>query len=95
MPLKQRTSITAIAKSYEMNLRKQGDSYVTHCMFHTDETLSMVLNEQRGEFLCFGCGAKGNAVHLIQQLEDVDHETALTILERTDECLKPTMTHLT
>ena len=93
--LRAMISVTEIARSYDMTLCRQGGIYITHCLFHTDETLCMYLHELSGEFLCFGCGAKGDAVHLIQQLEDVDHETALTILERTDECLKPTMTHLT
>ena len=94
--LRAMISVTEIARSYDMTLRRQGGIYITpHCLFHTDETLCMYLHELSGEFLCFGCGAKGDVVHLIQQLESVDSKEAVAILERTDGCLKPTMTHLT
>lgn len=35
---------------------------IARCPFHDDKTASMSINDERGVYNCFGCGAKGNAI---------------------------------
>ena len=42
-------------------LRKAGRNYQGLCPFHGEKTPSFSVNEERGFFHCFGCGAGGNA----------------------------------
>lgn len=44
-----------------IRLRKSGREYRCCCPFHDDSTPSMFVNDDKGVYHCFGCGAKGNA----------------------------------
>jgi hypothetical protein len=57
------TDIAELAREYGCKLRRSGDSYVTLCVFHREDTPSLRIHskgDRRGHYTCFGCGASGN-----------------------------------
>lgn len=41
-------------------LKRSGSNLIACCPFHEDDSPSLSINEEKGLFHCFGCGAKGN-----------------------------------
>ncbi|MFI3241565.1 MAG: DNA primase [Alphaproteobacteria bacterium] len=46
----------------KVKLTKKGREYVGLCPFHNEKTPSFTVNEQKGFYHCFGCGAHGDIV---------------------------------
>jgi hypothetical protein len=61
--------ITQIASKY-VKLKRLGRNYRGLCPFHKEKTPSFVVNFGRGEFCCFSCGLKGNALDFIKLMID-------------------------
>lgn len=57
-----------IGKSLELS--KVADGWKATCPFHSDQSISLLVNDKKGFYHCFGCGAHGDA---IQWLTDHDH----------------------
>lgn len=47
---------------------RSGDEWMVRCVFHDDSNASMQFNVAKGLFICFSCGARGNAKKLQKQL---------------------------
>lgn len=47
---------------------QKGKDYWCCCPFHDEKTPSCKINEDRGSFYCFGCGAKGDIFSLYTDL---------------------------
>jgi DNA primase len=63
-------------------LRKKGREFVGHCPFHLEKTASFFVNDDKGTFYCFGCGASGD---LIEYLIKKHRITFIQALERLAE----------
>lgn len=59
-----RLDIVAEFRAAGCNLRKIGDRYHTRCLFHADDTPSLVIYEKTQSFYCFGCLEWGDALNL-------------------------------
>ena len=62
-----------------LKLKHSGENYVlTNCPFpdHDDKNPSFSINLKTGNFLCFGCGQKGDVYELFSVLDDVSIEEA-------------------
>ena len=46
----------------EIKLTRRGPEYVALCPFHNERTPSFTVNDAKGFFWCFGCGAHGDAI---------------------------------
>lgn len=46
-------------------LRRSSNRYHTTCLFHADSTPSLVIYPETQSFYCFGCGAWGDALNLL------------------------------
>ncbi len=57
---KQRSLVALIGR--EVKLRPRGNEYVGLCPFHQEKTPSFYVNEKKGLYSCFGCGAGGDAI---------------------------------
>src|SRR5699024_10616833 len=73
------TDIVALISDY-VDLKKSGSSYVGLCPFHDDRHPSFSVNEQKKLYHCFSCGASGDAIEFVKNIENVDFQTALKIL---------------
>lgn len=58
-------------------LKRQGNSWVALCPFHTEKTPSFTVDPGRQRFHCFGCGASGDVLDFWQGWFEVDFKTAL------------------
>ena len=55
----EKPSIVETIAQY-LKLSRSGKEYKAHCPFHEDKTPSFSVSEEKGVFLCFGCGARGD-----------------------------------
>lgn len=60
-----------------LQLRKVGNGYQALCPFHTDSKPSLYVNEARGFFHCFGCGAGGNVFHFLMKMRGMGFPEAV------------------
>ncbi|WP_028055950.1 DNA primase [Sphingobium bisphenolivorans] len=59
--LRARTSLsTLIGRS--VKVQKAGREYKACCPFHNEKTPSFTINDEKGFYHCFGCGAHGDAI---------------------------------
>jgi DNA primase len=66
--VRQQTGIAALIGE-SVKLTKRGRSHVGLCPFHKEKTPSFHVNEERGFYHCFGCGASGDAIKFIQETQ--------------------------
>ena len=52
-----------------VELRRAGKEFVGLCPFHQEKTPSLRVNEDKGVFHCFGCGASGDVLDFVIQLD--------------------------
>jgi DNA primase len=65
--VRQQTGIVALIGE-SVKLQKRGRSHVGLCPFHKEKTPSFHVNEERGFYHCFGCGASGDAIKFLQEI---------------------------
>lgn len=53
-----------------VHLKKQGRSYVGLCPFHQDKKPSMHVSPEKQIYKCFSCGAGGDALRFVMELEN-------------------------
>ncbi len=70
------TPISTIIGHY-IPLNKKGSALVGLCPFHPDSKPSMNVNDARGMFKCFACGAGGDAITFVKDFTKVDFVEAL------------------
>ncbi|MGH9126608.1 MAG: DNA primase [Acidimicrobiales bacterium] len=70
------TDFVAVA-SEKMGLRKVGTRWVGLCPFHPEKTPSFSLNAEQGFFYCFGCGAKGDVITFVREIDQLDFVEAV------------------
>lgn len=69
--LKEKVNIVEVAESY-ISLEKRGASYWACCPFHHEKTPSFAINEANQYYHCFGCGASGDVIKFVCEMESVD-----------------------
>ncbi len=65
-----------------VTLKKRGVNYIGSCPFHNEKTPSFTVSPSKGICKCFGCGAGGNAVNFVMELENMSYPEALKYLAR-------------
>ena len=53
-----------------LDLIQRGNSFVARCPFHKEKTPSFSINDEKGLFYCFGCGAGGNILNFISKYKN-------------------------
>jgi DNA primase len=61
-------------------LKKQGERYAGLCPFHAEKTPSFTVNDQRGFYHCFGCGAHGDIISFVAEKEGLSFTEAVAKL---------------
>ena len=52
-----------------VRLKKAGNEYKACCPFHQEKTPSFWVNDQKGFYHCFGCGAHGDAIRFLTETQ--------------------------
>ncbi|PPE03195.1 DNA primase [Holospora curviuscula] len=74
--IRHRISIVDLVSRY-VKLRKKGITWSALCPFHQEKSPSFIVQELKGRYHCFGCGAHGDAVDFIKNIENITHIEAL------------------
>ena len=77
--LRDGNDIISVAESY-VQLKRTGNSYVCRCPFHSEKTPSCHFDPQRQFFHCFGCGAGGDVITFVRNIENLDFMDAVRFL---------------
>lgn len=75
--LKYKCDIVEVISQY-VPLQKKGGRYFGCCPFHNEKTPSFCVNN--GWYHCFGCGASGDVVKFVMEMESVSFCDAVKIL---------------
>jgi len=62
--LRSRTTLSAIIAP-SVKLTKAGREFKACCPFHQEKTPSFTVNDEKGFYHCFGCGAHGDAIRFL------------------------------
>ncbi|WP_303864559.1 DNA primase [Alkalibaculum bacchi] len=63
-----------------VTLKKMGTSHKCCCPFHVEKTPSFVVTREKQLYHCFGCGAGGNVITFIMEIEKLNFVEALKFL---------------
>jgi DNA primase len=66
--IRGRVSIVDVISRY-LKLRKKGTVHSALCPFHKERTPSFTVQESKGQYHCFGCGAHGDVIDFVQTVE--------------------------
>lgn len=83
-------NIVDIVSSYNIALKSEGSNFLGKCPFHKNSTnLSMMVSEKEQRYKCYTCGAQGNVVIFVRDLENVSYKEAVKIVnERWEDILQ-------
>ncbi len=74
--LKSIIDIVDVIGNY-VQLKKQGSNFVALCPFHSEKTPSFVVSPTKQIYHCFGCGASGDAIKFIMEIEKLSYPEAI------------------
>lgn len=77
--LKDKLNIVDVASGY-FSLEKRGTNYWACCPFHHEKTASFSVNESGQFYHCFGCGASGDVIKLVSEMESLDFMDTVKLL---------------
>ncbi|HVN51706.1 MAG TPA: DNA primase [Acidimicrobiales bacterium] len=63
-----------------VQLKRVGRRWQGLCPFHSEKTPSFSVNQEQGFYYCFGCGAKGDAITFVREVEHLDFVGAVELL---------------
>ncbi|MGB2326060.1 MAG: DNA primase, partial [Pseudomonadales bacterium] len=76
-----RTDIVDVIDS-RVKLKRSGRNYTACCPFHKEKTPSFSVAPDKQFYYCFGCGAGGNAIGFLMELEHLSFPEAVEELAR-------------
>jgi DNA primase len=79
------TTIASIAANVRLSevagdyfpVKKRGGRFVALCPFHRERTPSFFINDEKGNYKCFGCGAGGSAFRFIMEMDKINFPEAV------------------
>ena len=74
--IKRKTDIVGVVGAY-VALKKMGRHHKGLCPFHSEKTPSFMVNEEMGLYKCFGCGAGGDVIKFLMEIEGIEFREAL------------------
>ena len=90
--IKEKVLLSQIVRQ-DLPLQKKGREYVGNCPFHNEKTGSFFVNDEKGTFHCFGCGASGDVfeyvmkkrgVQFIQAVESIAEIAGIRLPEKKE-----------
>src|SRR5215831_16663065 len=80
--LRARLSLSDIVGRKVALKRRSGAEHAGLCPFHNEKTPSFTVNDKKGFFHCFGCGAHGDAAGFTMKTEGLSFPEAVEKLAR-------------
>jgi DNA primase len=77
--LRNRLSVSEVI-GRRVKLTRAGREFKACCPFHNEKSPSFTVNDQKGFYHCFGCGAHGDVVGFVMQNENRSFPEAVEIL---------------
>jgi DNA primase len=77
--IKQTADIVEVVGDF-VSLKKKGANYSACCPFHNEKTPSFNVNPVRQIYKCFGCGAAGDAIKFVMDVDGIGYGEALRYL---------------
>lgn len=74
--IREKASIVAVVSDF-LSLKKSGKNYLGLCPFHGERTPSFTVNEEKGIFHCFGCGAGGSVFNFLMRAKGITFPEAV------------------
>ena len=66
--------------SEHVQLKRVGSSWTGLCPFHSEKSGSLNVSAEKGVYYCFGCGAKGDVITFVREIEHLDFVGAVEVL---------------
>ena len=66
-----------------VSLKKDGREHKGCCPFHKENTPSFTVNDDKGFYHCFGCGANGDIFDFLMEMDNIDVKEAARRIEGT------------
>lgn len=79
--IKARLSIVDVIQGF-VSLKKSGKNHIGLCPFHDDKNPSMQVNDEKGFFHCFSCGAGGDVFGFLMRYSNIGFPEALRELAK-------------
>ena len=79
--IKEKADIVQVISQY-VSLQKSGSGYKGLCPFHSEKTPSFHVNPVLKFYHCFGCGASGDVIKFVQEIEHLSFRDAVMRLAR-------------
>jgi DNA primase len=75
------TDLVGLVRQY-VDLKRAGSSYKGLCPFHAEKTPSFCVTPDKGLYHCFGCGAGGNAINFMRDINKMSFPEAIEALAK-------------
>lgn len=77
--LRDSNDIESVIAGY-IDLRRRGKTLTGLCPFHNEKTPSFTVYPETSSYYCFGCGAGGDVINFIRNIENLDYIEAIKFL---------------
>lgn len=77
--IRDNNDIESVISSY-IDLKRRGKNLVGLCPFHNEKTPSFTVYPETASYYCFGCGAGGEVINFIRNIENLDFTEAVKLL---------------
>lgn len=79
--IKSRNDIVDVISSY-VSLKRAGSNMQGLCPFHSEKSPSFTVFTATQGYYCFGCGAGGDVITFVRQIENLDYVSSLEFLAK-------------
>lgn len=73
-------------------LKRHGREFQACCPFHNEKSPSFTVNDEKGFYHCFGCGAHGDVIKFVMEFDKRSYPEAITDLANEAGIALPVMT---
>ncbi|AFP65512.1 DNA primase (nucleomorph) [Chroomonas mesostigmatica CCMP1168] len=85
---KLKMQLSEIIRGYGFFLEKRGTHLVSICPFHSEKNGSFFINDKKGVYHCFGCGASGNIFSFLKNIKKKKNQNFSSLSPLTSETLE-------
>ena len=75
-----RVDIVDVVSRFNVTLTRKGAHFVGLCPFHNERTGSFIVSPSRNTYHCFGCGAHGDGIDFVMNLDNRTYPEAIEYL---------------